>query len=272
MMPHDIDIADVLFVATDLTVLSEWASPATLEDFDNEGRIYRPLDPMYYAWLRTRMELAQAACSRGKLTSQAFDALRTRFNPLHDQAVALFGESSLLEAVRLMDPKSYAPPGRTRTEPEEHTHAEIPEAEQPDSRCSPEAGGIPGEAVAGEEQPAPQVSPPPREKPQDAASLDGWSKHAFPDEDPERFRSNQRISKYALAQVDAVRDQATALGWTEAELYQTRGRFAFPCGGQYGLVCFIHRDQRVGKVTKNNIEIVYPDGHALRLYRKEVTA
>lgn len=250
MMPRHLDIDDALFVATDLSVLSEWATPTTLEDFDNEGRIYRPLDPAYYAWLRNRMELAQTACKRGKLSPQAFDALRTRFNPLHDQAVALFGEDALQDAVESLDQMSYAAPGRTRTEPDVRTHAEIPEPEQP----------------------AAQVSPPPREKPQDAASLDGWSKHSFPDEDPEKFRFNQRVSKYAIAQVDGIRDEALAKGWTEAELYQTRGRFSFPCGQQYGLACFIHRDQRVGKVTEKNIEIVYPDGHALRLYRKEVTA
>jgi hypothetical protein len=60
-----------------------------------------------------------------------------------------------------------------------------------------------------------------------------------------------------------------ALGWTEAQLYQTRGRFAFPCGGDYGVVCLISRDQRLGKLTDKTIEIVCSGGHSLHFYRKQ---
>jgi hypothetical protein len=249
MMPLHLEIEDVLFVATDLSVLNQAATPATLQDIDIEGRVYRPLDPEYYAWLRTRMERAQVTFERGRLSPQAYELFRIRFNALHDQAVALFGEDPLLDAVVSLDPKSYAWPGRASEIPQEPTPAKTSD---------------PG-------QPAPQVSPTPEKKPQSPPSLDGWSKHSFPEEEPERFRFCQRVSNHALAQVNAIRDEAQGKGWTEAELYQTRGRFPFPCGRQYGLVCFIHRDQRVGKVTANNIEIVYPDGHALRFYRNEVT-
>ena len=261
-MLTQLDIADVLFVATDLSILGEAATPSTLQDVDVEGRIYRPLDPAYYAWLRSRMEVAQTACKRGKLSAQAFDALRTRFNPLHDQAVALFGESALLDAVRLLDPKSYAPPGRAYEKPEERAQAPVPEPQQ---NASPGATEFQAPAKPTAGTVAPEQSP-------DPPCLDGWSKHAFPEEAPERFRFGQRVTRRAVAQVDAICDEALSKGWTEAELYQTRGRFPFPCGQQYGLVCFLSRGQRVGKVTEKNIEIVYPDGHALRFYRNEVTA
>ena len=249
MMPRHIEMEDVLFVATDLSILNQAATPATLQDIDIEGRVYRPLDPEYYAWLRTRMERAQVTFERGRLSPQAYELFRIRFNALHDQAVALFGEDALLDAIASLNPKSYAWPGRACEKTHEPTHG-----------IAEESG-----------QPAPQVSPQPEEQPQSPPSLDGWSKHSFPEDDPERFRFSQRVSNRALAQVNAISDHALAMGWTEAELYQTRGRFPFPCGRQYGLVCFIHRDQRVGKVTENNIEIVYPDGHALRFYRNEVT-
>jgi len=238
-------------VATDLSTLDWPVASDSQTDIEFEGRWYRLLDPTYYAWLRSRMEIAQAAHKRGKLTSQAYDVLRTSFNELHDRAVALFGESSLLDAVRLLDPKSYALPGRAHVEAEARTHAETSQAHTA----------------------APRRSPHPEGRPEDDAPLDGWSKHSYPaEDDPARLRFSQRITQQAVAQVDAIRDQALALGWTEPELYQNRGRFPFPCGGHYGLVCFLRRHLRVGQVTDKNIEIVYPDGHALRLYRKEVTA
>jgi hypothetical protein len=250
MTPTRAKTDDALFVATDLSILNDAVSPSLQDELSVEGRVYRRLDPEYYAWLRSRMETAQAACSRGKLPPETFDALRIRFNAIHDLAMAFFGESALQDAVRLLDPKSYPWPGHTRKEPEDSTHAEIPKAdEQPAPRCRPEK---------------------PPGIPEEKASLDGMSRHSFPGEDPERFRFNQPVSKYALAQVDAIRDQALACGWTEAQLYQTRGRFAFPCGGDYGVVCLISRDQRLGKVTDKAIEIICSGGHSLRFYRKEV--
>ena len=248
-MPATAAYEDAIFVATDLSVLNDAYTPTDDTEVSVEGRAYRTLDPDYYAWLRSRMETARNAYQRGRMSAATFDALRTRFNAVHDLAIALFGESALLEAKRLLDPKSYPWPGRTRAEPEDRAHEEMPGTAPSPSRCSPEAGGIPGQEE----------------------SLDGWSAHAYPDEAPERFRFNQRVSKYALAQVDAIREEAMAEGWTEAQLYQTRGRFSFPCGGDYGLVCFIQRHLRLGDITDRSIELVFPDGHSLRFYRNEAT-
>ena len=66
--------------------------------------------------------------------------------------------------------------------------------------------------------------------------------------------------------VDAIRDQALALGWSEAALYQNRGRYCFPVGGDYGLVCFLHDGREIGQVTRESIEIVMPSGSRLRHY------
>ncbi|MDD4664269.1 MAG: hypothetical protein PHD83_06380, partial [Caldisericia bacterium] len=72
----------------------------------------------------------------------------------------------------------------------------------------------------------------------------------------------------ALAEVDAIRDQALALGWTEAELYQTRGRFVFPCGNQYGAVCSVDSDHHIGSVTAAAIEFRCTSGAIQRMYRR----
>ena len=76
------------------------------------------------------------------------------------------------------------------------------------------------------------------------------------------------VSPRAVAQVDAIQDEAFALGWSHASLYATRGRYAFPCGQDYGLVCFLDAGDRVGSVTREYIELVRA-GRAdpLRFYR-----
>jgi hypothetical protein len=57
-----------------------------------------------------------------------------------------------------------------------------------------------------------------------------------------------------------------AAGWSEAQLYQNRGRHSFPCGKDYGLACFLHRDDRVGDITRQSIEIINARGARLRFY------
>jgi len=75
------------------------------------------------------------------------------------------------------------------------------------------------------------------------------------------------VTRYALAQVDAIRDAAVAAGWPEARLYQNRGRLTFPCGNDWGVVCFVHPTQRLGRVTARAIEVVCQAGHSLHFYR-----
>ncbi len=71
------------------------------------------------------------------------------------------------------------------------------------------------------------------------------------------FRFERTISPDALAKVDAIREQAQALGWSEARLYQNRGRFVFPCGQDWGLVCFVGPKDALGQITETHIEIVH---------------
>lgn len=65
------------------------------------------------------------------------------------------------------------------------------------------------------------------------------------------------ISDEAIREVDAIRNQALALGWTNARLYQNRGRIRFPCGPDWGLVCFLEADDQIGKTTSVAIEIIH---------------
>jgi hypothetical protein len=77
------------------------------------------------------------------------------------------------------------------------------------------------------------------------------------------------VSPEALAQVDAIRDVAVSLGWSHDDLYSTTGRYAFPCGQEYGLVCFVGKGLRIGEITAESIEVIH-EGHGsvLRFYRR----
>lgn len=96
------------------------------------------------------------------------------------------------------------------------------------------------------------------------------AEHLFPKDGD--WPSTMQITPEAIAQVDAIREEAMEMGWTEAGLYQNRGRHPFPCGQDYGLVCFLSGARQVGEVTGQYIEIVYPHepGRPNRLYNPHV--
>ncbi len=75
------------------------------------------------------------------------------------------------------------------------------------------------------------------------------------------------VSKTALAIVDAIRDKAIAAGWTMPQLYRNVGI----ANRDWGLVCYIGPEDRIGAITRQSIEIVHPRAsHALRFYNHEV--
>jgi hypothetical protein len=72
--------------------------------------VYRRLDPEYFAWLRARMFTVKRAANAGYVSPAAFDELRARFNVIQGQAIDLFGEAALVEAVGSFYPETYRPP------------------------------------------------------------------------------------------------------------------------------------------------------------------
>jgi hypothetical protein len=187
-----------LFVCTGLESWVADQPTVFARDVQINDTAYRRLDPEYYAWLRSKMQLAKMAADAGQLGREPFDELRRRFNAMHEWAVERFGESGLAAAVRDLDAREYRPP------------------------------------VAEEE---PQVPTP-------VPASDG--------------RAGIVVSAAAVAKVDAIRDCALTLGWSQESLYQTRGRLRFPFGNEYGLVCFISVADRIGQVAADAIEIIGP--------------
>lgn len=99
-----------LFVAT---TIESWATDQPhvfARDVQINDTAYRRLDPEYYAWLRSKMNLAKLAANAGQLEQEEFNELRLKFNAVHEWAVEHFGEAALLDAVRNLDARDYSPP------------------------------------------------------------------------------------------------------------------------------------------------------------------
>ena len=102
--------ATALFVSTGLESWTTGQPRIFARDVEINDNAYRRLDPEYYAWLRSKMNLAKMANDAGKLGRDEFDELRRRFNAVHKWAFEHFGELALAEAVRNLDAREYRPP------------------------------------------------------------------------------------------------------------------------------------------------------------------
>jgi hypothetical protein len=84
-------------------------------------------------------------------------------------------------------------------------------------------------------------------------------------------RDDEKI-KRAIRLVDAIRERALDLGWSIEHLYRHEGFQKRPFAGDYGLVCYVGMQDRLGEVTRDSIEIIGPpprDVH-LRFYNPDV--
>jgi hypothetical protein len=99
-----------LFVSTALDIWFTEHPTAFARDVQIDDIAYRRIDPEYYAWLRSRMILAQKAATAGHLDSGAFEALRVRFNAMHEWAVEHLGEDQLLAVVLAPRAGDYSSP------------------------------------------------------------------------------------------------------------------------------------------------------------------
>lgn len=193
-----------LFVSTSLDTWATDRPEIFTRDVQVDDSAYRRLDPEYYAWLRSRMNLAKLAAGAGRLSSEAFDELREKFNAVHEWAVAHFGEDSLREAVRSLDTRNYTRP------------------------------------VAEPDKPV---------RPARAADL---------------------IAAEAAAMVDAIRDRALALGWTEDLLGAATGSARDPLSRRCALAHLLRPGDQIGEITPRFIEIVTASGVRQRFYNPDV--
>ena len=99
-----------LFVSTSLDTWLANNPELFARDVQINDTAYRRLDPEYYAWLRSRMNLAKHAAAAGQISPDAFEELRQKFNAVHEWAIEHFGEAALQNAIRNLDARIYAPP------------------------------------------------------------------------------------------------------------------------------------------------------------------
>ncbi|MCL4853334.1 MAG: hypothetical protein KJZ78_18410 [Bryobacteraceae bacterium] len=99
-----------MFVSTSLESWTTDQPHVFARDVQINDTAYRRLDPEYYAWLRSRMNIAKSAHLAGHIDAEAYESLRAKFNAVHDWAMEHFGEKALLEAVRNLDARDYHPP------------------------------------------------------------------------------------------------------------------------------------------------------------------
>lgn len=192
-----------LFVSTSLDTWTTGQPEIFARDVQVNDTAYRRLDPEYYAWLRSRMNLAKLAAGAGRLNPDAFDELREKFNAVHEWAVAHFGEDTLREAVRNLDARNYAPP-----------------VAEPDKPVRPE-------------------------------------------------RANDCVAPEAAAMVDAIRDRALALGWTDDLLGVAAGSTREPLSRRCTLGHLLRPGDQIGEITPQFIEIVVASGVRQRFYNPD---
>jgi hypothetical protein len=99
-----------LWVSTDLWMWWPTDPSFIARDCQINDRCYRRLDPEYFAWLKLRMHAVKAAADARRTSKESFDELRAPFNDVQHEAISMFGEETLVRAIRAHDPDQYRPP------------------------------------------------------------------------------------------------------------------------------------------------------------------
>jgi len=220
-----------LYVATTLDFWVAKDGHHYAPDVGIYGVAYRRLDPEYFAWLKTRVDIANRAAKAGQIGEGQLADLTAKFGAIETWAIEQFGEEALHAANQPANTKRYVPPSMDALERLLSPGTNDPFAAPP--------------RVAAQERPCGTPAEPPE-----------YQGHVYPTEGT--WRALRPVGEEAIAKVDAIRDQAISLGWSPAQLYQNRGNLTFPCGQDYGLVCHLGSGERLGEITRPSIEIVGP--------------
>ncbi len=195
-----------------------------------DDKIYVALTPDVYAWLRRQMEKAHSAYQSGHLQENRWNVLRERFCPVHGWVIDTWGKEVVARSMKKNQPNPFIVTNHVEDEP------------------NPIVGNSKGK-------------PPDANQHQD-------SSHRYPATG--EYPCIHPVSPEAVTQVNAIKDRALSLGWTQAGLYQNRGRFKWLCGQDYGLVCFLGNGETIGEITRQSIEIIKPSGVHHRFYNRDV--
>jgi len=99
-----------LFVATDPQWWTTHEPNIFARDNALDDVMYRRLDPDYFAWLWSRVQLVIQAFDAGRIDRPAFDTVITRWAWIYRWAIDTWGREVLDEALRTSEPRIYKPP------------------------------------------------------------------------------------------------------------------------------------------------------------------
>lgn len=196
--------------------------------------VYRRLDLQFYCWLRYKMSRLAQAYQRGELPEDRYISVLTPFMVVKAQALADYGDSEIQKAWKALLPKidRYRPPSRKAFE---------------------DAGAVDRQRAWTSQS---------NETAASAFRFD-WPESSHPD-----LPFRVAVTETALKKVRAKEKEAFAKGWSADDLYQNRGALAFPYGKEYGLICFLSKDQReIGDITEQAISIAVKTPHGQRIMR-----
>ena len=101
---------DVLFVASNLSVVIAQQEKNALSERSIDGLVHRTLDPTYYAWLRSKVEAAAKATDARQMSADSYDRLLGKFDGIHRWATHAFGREALRSAMESLDVNRYRAP------------------------------------------------------------------------------------------------------------------------------------------------------------------
>lgn len=207
-----------ILVARDLDYFYEENINLWSDEPNIHGKIFRKIDSTYYLWLYTMLARARQSVQRdeGKISYEHLQTMIKRFTEIHNLAMKIFGADKLKKALAKKTAlRDYKPP-------------------------------ILKAPISKTKTPAPTVNAPiiPTPTPNSDSCIvkDDSGFTVF-------------ISAKARALVDAIADQAKALGWSKEALYGNKSKNRFPCGSNYGLACFLKTDNEIISVTEKFITI-----------------
>jgi hypothetical protein len=213
------------------------AAPYEFPDRQINGKPYRALTAEYLGWLASRLVIAERADRAGRLDARVLAQLHERFRVVRAWADEHFGTQTVTDIVQK-------------------------------ARATGAAAGrpsLPNEPRGVREERARECREPRPAHPNRTSVIVPF---AYPEEGS--FPFTHPVTFEALACVDDIREEALAVGWTLAGLYQNRGAFPFPYGGDYGLVCFIQPDQVIDQVSREWIALRGSRGALLRFSNRAV--
>ncbi len=99
------DIDPVVFVATDMTVITISDSRSSRDIVIENAKHYRRLSPEYWTWFNYKYHLMEQALRNSKISEETFKVILDRISKIYNLALASFGKDALDEAVRCADAK-----------------------------------------------------------------------------------------------------------------------------------------------------------------------